>query len=301
MTLHRLTVSLSGPLGTPLVGPTLFGLICQVICEREGDAALTDWLGEPERIWRISDGFPAGHLPRPLVRPRPLRPDQLDSVKGRKAKPWIRRDVWMQHRASWAESELLDEDFVADPALYRRQAHNVVHRHGRGTLETGGLFFAEDDRRFAGSCRDMDLYVKCTDGPGRVRELIDAVGRRGYGRDISTGRGRFSVTGICPDPELAGLPGASRRMSLSRGVLSRATMRDALWRIEPHFGRVGPELALAGVSPFKRPVLLTRPGCTYRPDGSGAAGRWVKDIHPERPEIGLNGLHLAIPFSEASQ
>ena len=78
-------------------------------------------------------------------------------------------------------------------------------------------------------------------------------------------------------------------------------MRDALWRVEPHFGRVGPELALAGVSPFKRPVLLTRPGCTYRPDDSGVAGRWVKDIHPERPEIGLNGLHLAIPFSEASQ
>ena len=291
MTLHRLTVSLSGPLGTPLVGPTLFGLICQLICEREGEKALTDWLGEPERIWRISDGFPAGCLPKPLVRPRPLRPDQLDSVKVRKAKLWIRRDVWMQHRASWAESELQDDDFVA----------NVVHRHGRGTLETGGLFLVEDDWRFSGSGREMDIYVECGDRPDRIRELVEAVGQRGYGRDISTGRGRFSFKGIGPDPELARLPGASRRMSLSRGVLTRTTMRDVLWRVEPHFGRVGPELALAGVSPFKRPVLLTRPGCTYRPDGSGVAGRWVMDIHPERPEIGLNGLHLAIPFSEASQ
>ena len=147
----------------------------------------------------------------------------------------------------------------------------------------------------------MDLYVESGDQPSRIRELIEAVGQRGYGRDVSTGRGRFEVAGIAPDPELADLPGACRRMSLSRGVLTSATMRDALWRVEPHFGRVGPELAFAGVSPFKRPVLLARPGCTYRPEGTGAAGRWVTGVHAERPEIGLNGLHLAIPFSEASQ
>ena len=71
-------------------------------------------------------------------------------------------------------------------------------------------------------------------------------------------------------------------MSLSRGVLTRATMHDAMWRIEPHLGRAGPELTLTGVSPFKRPVLLTLPGCTYAPAGSGGAGRWVSNVHAER-------------------
>ncbi|MDE0281934.1 MAG: hypothetical protein OXN16_12790 [Gammaproteobacteria bacterium] len=301
MTLHRITVSLTSPLGTPLVGPTLFGLICQTMCEKEGEAALVDWLGEPERIWRISDAFPTGWLPRPLVTPRPLRPEEFDLVKERKKRPWIHRNTWMKNRASWSDSDLPDESFMNDPACNRRQAHNVVHRHGRGTLETGGLFFVEDDWRFAGPDNDMDLYVESDDRPGRVRDIIEAVGERGYGRDISTGRGRFEVSGIFSDPELIMLPGARRRMSLSRGVLTCATMHDALWRIEPHLGRAGPELTLTGVSPFKRPVLLTRPGCTYTPGGSGVAGRWVSDIHAERPEIGLNGFHLAIPFSEASQ
>ena len=302
MALYRLEITLKSPLGTPLVGPTLFGLVCQAISDQEGDAAVEDWLGEPERLWRISDGFPVGHLPKPMTKPRLLTPEQLDTLKNRKSKPWIRRDTWMKHRASWSEYEVCAGDYMGNPSCDTRRVHNVVHRHGHGTLETGGLYFVEDDWRFAGRFSGMDLYVDSDeDCPERIRDLIQAVGERGYGRDISTGRGRFEVAGIRPDPELAELVGAHRCMSLSRGVLTSTTMQDALWRIEPHLGRVGPELTLAGVSPFKRPVLLTQPGCTYQPVGSVPAGRWLNDIHPERPEIGLNGFHLAIPFSEAVQ
>lgn len=300
MKLYRLDITLLSPLGTPLVGPTLFGMVCQIISEKEGDTALGNWLSEPERIWRISDGFPADHLPKPSTWPRPVRPEQLDTLKEYKKKPWIRRNAWMMHRSSWAEAALSHDDFMTDPSLDRRQAHNAVHRHGRGTLETGGLFFTEDDWRFTGRFRRMDLYVVSDESPDRIGELVNAVGERGYGRDISTGRGRFEVTGIHTDPELADLPGSSRRMSLSRGVLTPQTMKDALWRVEPHLGRVGPELSLAGISPFKRPVLLVRPGCTYRPASSGVAGKWVENVHPECPEIGLNGFHLSIPFSEAA-
>ena len=206
MTLHRITVSLTGPLGTPLVGPTLFGLICLIMRENEGDAALADWLGAPERIWRISDAFPSGWLPKPLVTPRPLRPKEFELANERKRRLWIRRDTWMTHRASWLDSDLPEGSFMNDPACTRRQAHNVVHRHGRGTLETGGLFFVEDDWRFAGPAKEMDLYVDSDDRPDRIRDLIEAVGARGYGRDISTGRGRFEVAAIHSDPELATLP-----------------------------------------------------------------------------------------------
>ena len=301
MTLYRLTLSLISPLGTPLVGPTLFGMVCQVLRDLEGDAALECWLGDPERIWRMSDGFPAGCLPKPLVTPRPLPPDRFDTVRKRRKRPWICRDIWMKHRGAWSETGLSDDDFMADPANSMHRAHNIVDRHGRGTLEAGGLFFLDEDWRFAHNNGEIDLYVESREAPDRISSLLEAVGQRGYGRDASTGRGRFNVNKIHPDPALASLPGATRRMSLSRGILTPSTMRDACWRIEPHFGRVGPDLTLLGVSPFKRPVLLTRPGATFRPEGTQAPGRCVKDIHPVRPEIVLNGLHLAIPFSEAEK
>jgi CRISPR-associated protein Csm4 len=77
-------------------------------------------------------------------------------------------------------------------------------------------------------------------------------------------------------------------------------MRDALWRVEPHFGKTGPQLALgAGASPFKRPLLLTRAGATFAPVGEGRFGAWLRDVHPTRPEIGHNAFHVAIPFREA--
>lgn len=302
MRLFRLRVRLTAPLGTPLVGPTLFGQLCWLRREAEGDAALSRWLAQPETFWRLSDGFPADCLPKPLTRPRLLEKEALDDVKARKKRPYVRRDRWLKHRHAWDEARLELDDLVADTAHTRRIAHNVVDRHGRGTLEQGGLFFLDEDWRFSNpETSGIDLYVQSPEPPETVRALLAELGRQGYGRDASTGRGRFEVETIEPDDRLlAGPPGASRRMSLSRGCLTPLTMRDAYWRIAPHFGRAGPQVALAGTSTFKHPALLTLPGATFAA-GEGEAGRWLTGLHPTRPEIGLNGLHLAIPFAEAER
>lgn len=302
MTLYRLTLTLQSPLGTPIVGPTLFGMICQILCEREGETALECWLDDPDKIWRISDGFPHGCLPKPLVTPRPLKPDEFDRIKKRKNCPWIRRSSWIKLRHAWLESDLQDEDFAADPTHIARIAHNVVDRNSGRTLDRGGLFFLDEDWQFSSDIGQIDLYIESCCDPDRIQSLISTVGEYGYGRDASTGRGRFRVEkNIVVDHEIADFPSAKRKMSLSRGVLTPSSMKEAYWRVEPHFGRVGPNLTLLGESPFKRPVLLTRPGATFRHQGSKTLGRWVKDLHPNRPEIGLNGFHLAIPFSEASE
>ena len=132
----------------------------------------------------------------------------------------------------------------------------------------------------------------------RLRVLLAHLGRSGFGKAASLGRGRFELVDLAPDPELANLPDANRRLSLSRGIVG-PNMRDALWRLEPHFGKTGPQLALGGASPFKRPLLLTKPGATFTPAGDGRFGAWLGGVHPNRPEIGHNAFHVAIPFTEA--
>jgi CRISPR-associated protein Csm4 len=78
-------------------------------------------------------------------------------------------------------------------------------------------------------------------------------------------------------------------------------MADVWCRIEPHFGKAGPRVTLGeGASPFKRPILLTRPGATFTRCGDGRFGAWLTGVHPTRPEIGHNALHVAIPFREAA-
>jgi len=277
--------------------------MCWLKREADGEAALVDWLADPGRLWRLSDGFPHGYLPKPLCHPRSLSREDLKDHKERKQRLFIARDPWLRHRAAWNEFAVPNDAFRKDTTRMRHIAHNVVHRHGRGTLETGGLFFLDEDWRFAsgeegGSDPLVDLYIEAGEPRDAVKGLVKELGEAGFGRDASTGRGRWKVREIVEDRELAEGPGA-RRMSLSRGVLTPETMQDALWRVEPHFGRAGAQVALTGASPFKRPVLLTRPGATFRPAGEGLFGRWITDVHPERPEIGLNGLHIAIPFNEA--
>lgn len=299
MTLYRLTLRLTAPLGTPLAGPTLFGQLCWIKRERDGEAALNAWLADPVRIWRVSDGFAHGFLPKPLCHPRPLPAVQVKDHKERKKKSMVCRKAWLQHRKNWDEYKVDDGDFAKDEGKPRRIAHNTVDRYGRGTAEEGGLFFMEEDWRHSHrhSSR-VDVYIESADTKQEVHKLVAELGATGFGRDASTGRGRWVVESAKEDQDLASGPG-KRRMSLSRGILTPETMRDALWRLIPHFGRTGPQLSLAGVSAFKRPALLIRPGATFTPAGNGPFGAWKTGLHPERPEIGINGLHVAVPFDEA--
>lgn len=308
MPIYRITVRLAAPLGTPLVGPTLFGQICWVLRERDGEAALLAWLDEPARAFVVSDGFPHGFLPRPLVHPRALPPDEISNAKERKKRGFVRRETWLSNRQAWDETALTLDHLTADKPQPKRLAHNQVHRSGRGTLEEGGLYFLEEDWRFSAGPDDgasdpalMDIYVETADPADRVAEIFTELGERGYGRDASTGRGRWTVEGSVEADSALSRDAGPRRMSLSRGVIDPETMVAPLWRLEPHFGRAGPQIALAGVSPFKRPVLLTRPGMTFTPVGQGPWGRMLDGIHADRPEIRLNARHIAIPFAEAKR
>ena len=135
MALHRLTLSLTAPLGTPLTGPTLFGRLCWLFREAEGEAALEAWLGDPARMWRLSDAFPAGCLPRPIGRPRPLGPDQLKRLKEVKNRPMLLRDTWLARRDAWDEAAVdPDRDLRADAAMSWRTAHNTIDRRDRKSV-----------------------------------------------------------------------------------------------------------------------------------------------------------------------
>lgn len=296
MPLYRVTLRLEGPLGSPLIGPMLFGQLCWIVAETAGQDAMRAWL-DPARMWRLSDALPAGYLPKPLARPRILSPEVMQDAKQRKRAALVAREAWLAHRDRWDETRLALAEQSPWPTATVKRTHNTIDR-ARGTVLEGGLHFVHEDWRFAEGAL-LDLYIEAEDNPERIATLLGHLGAAGFGRDASTGRGRFVVESVAQDAILATLPGdGARHVSLSRGVLTPVTMRDALWRAEPHFGRAGPQISLTGHSPFKRPVLLTRPGASFRREG--VAGRWLTGLHPTRPEIGLNGFHVAIPFREAA-
>ena len=90
MTDFVVRLEMDGPIATPLLSGTLFGHLCWAYrARRGGDAALSSWLEKlQETPFRLSDGFPRGWVPKPLLRPvaRPPKDalDQLDQQKAAK-------------------------------------------------------------------------------------------------------------------------------------------------------------------------------------------------------------------------
>lgn len=304
--LYRIRLHLTAPLATPLTSGTLFGHLCWCRRELEGEKALVDWLRhQEERPWLISDGFPADLLPRPLLRrdgsARLLATEEADRAKKLARLPFLRMEGFLKHRDSLSEATIAPylaaaPESAERPLLRHRMAHNSIDRRRGTTPEEGGLFFVEEDWSFAVEAR-RDVYLKAAAEPGEIRLLFEHLGERGYGRDTTWGRGHFRVEGIEPLPALDAGRG-SRRLSLSHGTLT-ANMEDVRYKLFTHFGKVGDVMAAGGARPWKKPILLVRPGATFRPRDEGPFGELLTGVHQDRPEIRHDARHLTLAFSEA--
>lgn len=304
MPLHRFRLTLDGPLGTPLSSGTLFGHLCWAMLRADGESALVRWLQDLRAGTHrclLSDAFPRDLLPRPLLppfrQPGDVATKDADAAKQRAKLPWVRREDWLAHRGALSPTRL--HGMLTDwKRLAAVHAHNRIDRVTGTTPETAGLWFVEDDWSFAGT-PERDLYVDTDLPPAEVEALLADVGAHGYGRDSTYGRGRFRVLGGDLDPDLADHTG-NRVMSLSHGCLT-ANMADARWERFTHFGKVAIEVAHTGARPFKRPVVLMKPGATFRPAGEGPFGALLGGVHQDRPELVHHAYHLAIPYTEVVQ
>ncbi|MBX5454801.1 MAG: hypothetical protein K6U10_12820 [Acidobacteriia bacterium] len=310
MPAYRLRLELKGPFGTPFNSGTLFGHLCWAYRRRFGEPALEQWLEKlPQAPFAISDAFPADHLPRPALRPPPLPENlpakELEKAKDRSKLAWIPLSRWRELRRDTTAEAL--QNAAATPALAKRArlAHNTIDRRSGHTPETAGLWFADEFWPEAGTKLDVYVDVPADQADeALLRDLFEDVGREGFGRDANLGRGQFVVAEIERDlrwlTERPNAAGTLWRMSLSHGVLT-PNMQRPRYKLAGHFGKLGSAAMGAGVRPWKRPLLLTRPGMVFQPQDEGPFGRWIRSVHQDRAEIGHNGFHFTIPFIVAGR
>ncbi|HNG38377.1 MAG TPA: CRISPR-associated protein Csm7, partial [Accumulibacter sp.] len=289
-TLHRATLALHTPLGTPLAGDTLFGQLCWALREAAGEAELRRRLhgytaGHPWLV--VSDGFPAGYLPRPTLPHRLAEPSAVAAEhagqhaaaerKAARQKRWLAVD----HRdgvLSVAPAPAVDDATAYGQAPQRRaQAHNTLDRR---TGTTGGDPFVPYSvaRTFHAAGQAIDLYLVLDEErttAAEVGALLAAVGQTGFGRDAGIGLGKFSV---------------ARRAAVTFAVAAAANAHWTLapcapqgqgfsptasyWQVLTRFGRHG-NIAARGGTPFKTPVLLAATGAVFVSDGPFTARLFV--------------------------
>ncbi len=323
MPAYRIRLRLCGPLATPLHSGTLFGHLCWAKRLREGDTVLAAWLAAlPGSPLLLSDALPRDYLPRPLLQPgdhpepaaresRQAFLHRLQQDKKLRKTAFIPLADFLELRAGLSETCLLarlrqqaEEREQADRARPRRQprplsltvrqAHNTIGRLTGTTPEAGGLYFMNEEWRW-NAAAELDVYAAGEIASEGLQALFATVGEFGFGRDANLGRGRFSATVEPADPRLFDHDG-NRLLSLSHGVLT-PNMAVPFYKLHTHYGKLGGLYAGGERSPFKHPLLLTRPGATFSPADAGPFGSLLAGMHPDHPEIRQDAWHLCLPFT----
>jgi CRISPR-associated protein Csm4 len=210
--------------------------------------------------------------------------------------------------ASLAFSELTDETKRVMRASDKRQLmahfiqpHNTIDRQ---TQTTGEGMFAPYAMPSWYYYPEMELAVfvlideEATDIT-RVITTLEHIGKRGFGRDASTGLGRFD---LAEDDEktLPDVAKADACYTLAPAVPQKDAFLDHFFTPFTRFGRHGDVLATSS-APFKNPVIMADEGAVLIPSdisvfGKPYLGRAVGNLSKIAPRTIAQGYAPYLPF-----
>jgi CRISPR-associated protein Csm4 len=188
----------------------------------------------------------------------------------------------------------LKEDFL--------QPHNTIDRR---ILTTGEGMFAPYAMPSFFFYPEIELSIfilineEATD-IARVRVALERIGSSGFGRDASTGLGRFDLgeddVKILPD-----FPDANACYTLSPAVPEKGVFKDTYFTPFTRFGRHGDILASSG-NPFKNPVIMADEGAIFVPADKNTfkkpyLGRAVRNLSKSEPRTIAQGYAPYLPLN----
>jgi CRISPR-associated protein Csm4 len=326
--------------GTPLKGDTLFGHFCwqaqydpQLL-----NGGLDKWIAVyEERPFAVfSSAWPKlcinGKMFYALKRPDlPLsrlfpatdkdRRKRMTERKEKEEKKWLLVEENLRIDLKTAEyksenelalqafSELTDETKRVMRGRDKRrlmapfiQPHNTIDRQ---TQTTGEGMFAPYTMSSLYFYPGMELAVfvlieeEATD-IARIITALERIGNHGFGRDASTGLGRFDLgkneIKILPD-----IPDANACYTLSPAVPEKGVFKDTFFTPFTRFGRHGDILVSSG-NPFKNPVIMADEGAIFVPTDKNTfkkpyLGRAVRNLSKSEPRTIAQGYAPYLPLN----
>lgn len=315
--------------GTPIVGDTLFGHLCWQLgydarlAGRTLDDLLSDYGSNPFIV--ISSAYPRFELDDSATYAfrRPDVPlsflfsasvgDTTEMIRERKK---LKERQWMILDDRFLAGGFEDSMFVSDADLFTRSALNSVsgqyavafsqprNKINRltGTTGEGGFapFNVAQDVYAPGATlavfAGIDTERISAEG---VSIALSRIGKTGYGRDASTGLGRFDV-GNYREISFGRPDGADACYALGPSLPGTMGWRSIFFIPVIRYGRHGG--GLAGTrNPFKSPIRMAREGAVYvledrKLPKQPYIGAAVTGISLTEPRTVAQGYSLYIPF-----
>lgn len=265
----------------------------------QGEKALDDFLRGFDELTPplvLSNGFPAGYLPRPLFPPVHIQQEEPRAMDRKKlkqktllAEEWLlsARDGLTEGKIQQALLlDLQDEEKSIgkkDPWREELGYHNTIDRWSNSVRDEGGFFQSLNYHLPAGAT--LQVYVK-TDyfSETVLHELFDVVAKGGFGRDKSAGLGAFYFA-LSPFT-FPSLRGANAFLALSNFVPSPHDPTEGYYELATKFGKLGGGFAVGPASdggkhnPFKKPVIMLRSGSIFQDtEVREYYGRLIAGVH----------------------
>jgi len=297
----QITLRLDSPLGSPMQSDTLFGHLCWQVVLEEGEGGLRRFLepflqGRPPFV--LSDAFPAGLLPKPLLPRRTIQarhPDDYQRQRRRAKAPFVSID----HFCALRTGHPIDWQPLDDPWQRVQIPHAAIDRRldTTGPRETAAGRFYHTPATVLPQDSRLHLYLReLDDCHQRVFELLERLGLTGFGRDKSVGCGQFKLQQCRCWDRFSPFPEADAFVCLSTFMPAAGDPTQGRWLWRVKHGRLC-EHAGSG-NPFKRPLIQFLPGAVFQTHGPPPRpfyGRIVGDISPAFPQAVQCGLTLAVP------
>ncbi len=267
----RLTIKFESSLGSLLLSDTIFGHFCWEYRDIFGEERLKELLDDFENNPFIvfSDGFVKGTIPMPF-----LKPKSLDEMK----EYFLKRDKNIDYYSkakNLKKSGFVDVDFLDSVRgnLELFALYDYIHESSTETVH----FVRNSVNRISNIVREglystietfykepVDFYVKYDDSrvdKKTIEKVFKSIGKFGFGRDKSTGKGRFKVVEVENEPEILARKSKKTFISLSSGVPDDDC--EILYgKTFTKFGKHGRGPMLK--NPFKNPVILFRSGSVFK-------------------------------------
>jgi CRISPR-associated protein Csm4 len=335
--LYAITIKPLSSFGTPLKGDTIFGHFCWQVAYDPSlvDGGLkSKILKYPEKPFAVfSTAFPKlgvvddliYALKRPDIPLNYLFKQQVDregAIKNRKMlkkKKWVLVDKTL--RIDIEEKKLIDDQALLQglndissekgwsqkrtkPGEYIKafsQAHNTINRM---TSTTGTGIFAPyiKENMFYYPGAELVVFVLIDEDATDIERVelgLKKIGKWGFGRDSSTGLGRFTIVEShelnlpkCEEPNACYL--------LAPCVPEKDTYKFAYFMPFVRFGKHGDRLATFG-NPFKAPVIMADEGAVFFPKDKNTfnkpyIGRAVTGLSKVMPDTVLQGFAPYLPL-----
>ena len=328
MKIYEFKITPLSGFGTPIVGDTLFGHLCwqisydQALVGQTLDELLSDYIRNPFVV--ISNAYPCidsdGSVQYAFRRPEmPLSflfdkssDDVAEIIRKRKE---LKKRKWMLLDDHFLANGFRDDMFVTDAEMFRRSAlksvaakysllfsqpRNKINRL-TGTTGEGGFapFNVWQDIYAPGA--SLSVFVGIDTERVSAASIMDGlkrIGATGYGRDASTGLGRFEVAGLS-EVYLGNPANANACYTLGPSIPGNTEWRDMFFTPVIRYGRHGGGMA-GSRNPFKAPVRMADNGAVYVTDGEMPVlpyiGGSVTGVSIAEPRSVVQAYSIFIPF-----